>query len=316
MSDRHKTIGKRGGFTLVELLVVIAIIAILAAILFPVFARARAKAYQTTCLSNEKQIGLALLMYAQDWDETYPPAYYYINGANSNNGYVQWSGMVAPYTKNNEIWVCPSHRIKGFAPTCFTTPPVTPPPGQVSLKPGVNDIQVPRISYCANELLLPRKKYASVPQQVVSINDVDAPAETIAIAEYTEVINALLDTSPTGGDAIKSHRPTSGVMLAGGGVFDGESYVMGTGLVALTYPVARAAIETAQATNAMGQHHIAYINDRAHGDGSNYVFADGHVKWQTLASTLNPNAFMWGKRGYSCPGLPYVQRADGGGPVG
>ncbi len=306
----------RHGFTLIELLVVIAIIAILAAILFPVFARARAKAEQTSCLNNQKQIGLALMMYAADNDNTLPSAYYYVNGATSANGYVHWSGMVNPYVKNNQIWVCPSDPIKGFAPTCFTTPPVNPPAGQVSLKPGVNDVQVPRISYCANELLLPRLKYASVPQQVVSLSVVDAPAETIVMAEYTSVINALLDTSPTGGDAIKSHRPTSGVMLAGGGVFDGESYVMGTGVVALDLARAQAAINAAQATNAMGQHHIAYIDPVRHNGGSNYVFADGHTKWQNLASTLNPSAFMWGKRAWSCPGMPYVQRPDGSGPVG
>ena len=62
----------RRGFTLIELLVVIAIIAILAAILFPVFAQAREKARQATCASNEKQIGLAILMYVGDYDETFP----------------------------------------------------------------------------------------------------------------------------------------------------------------------------------------------------------------------------------------------------
>lgn len=62
----------RSGFTLIELLVVIAIIAILAAILFPVFSRAREQARKTACLSNSRQIGLALMMYVQDWDETYP----------------------------------------------------------------------------------------------------------------------------------------------------------------------------------------------------------------------------------------------------
>lgn len=64
---------QRRGFTLIELLVVIAIIAILAAILFPVFAQAREKARQTTCVSNLKQIGTAFMMYVQDYDETYPP---------------------------------------------------------------------------------------------------------------------------------------------------------------------------------------------------------------------------------------------------
>jgi prepilin-type N-terminal cleavage/methylation domain-containing protein len=65
----------RRGFTLIELLVVIAIIAILAAILFPVFSKAREKARQASCLSNQKQIGLAMMMYIEDYDETYPPAW-------------------------------------------------------------------------------------------------------------------------------------------------------------------------------------------------------------------------------------------------
>jgi prepilin-type N-terminal cleavage/methylation domain-containing protein len=64
---------RQGGFTLIELLVVIAIIAILAAILFPVFAQAREKARSSSCLSNQKQTALAFSMYAQDYDETYPP---------------------------------------------------------------------------------------------------------------------------------------------------------------------------------------------------------------------------------------------------
>src|SRR5689334_11522576 len=69
----RRTLGERRAFTLIELLVVIAIIAILAAILFPVFAKAREKARQASCMSNEKQIGLAFLGYTQDYDEKFPP---------------------------------------------------------------------------------------------------------------------------------------------------------------------------------------------------------------------------------------------------
>ncbi|MBM3475882.1 MAG: prepilin-type N-terminal cleavage/methylation domain-containing protein [Armatimonadetes bacterium] len=83
------------GFTLIELLVVIAIIAILAAILFPVFARAREKARQTSCLSNEKQLGLAQLMYAQDYDETL-------------TGRVMWGPRLQPYVKSIQLFGCPS----------------------------------------------------------------------------------------------------------------------------------------------------------------------------------------------------------------
>ena len=103
---------KRRGFTLIELLVVIAIIAILAAILFPVFAQARAKARQTACLSNEKQMGNALMMYAQDYDETLPMTVYYpwcgnITPSALNNPV--WIDMLLPYVKNTQVFTCPSY---------------------------------------------------------------------------------------------------------------------------------------------------------------------------------------------------------------
>lgn len=95
---------RRSGFTLIELLVVIAIIAILASILFPVFARAREKARQSACLSNVKQILLALDMYAQDYDETYP------QGFTPNEESPNWRDFVQPYIKNNQVWICPSQK--------------------------------------------------------------------------------------------------------------------------------------------------------------------------------------------------------------
>jgi len=106
----------RRGFTLIELLVVIAIIAILAAILFPVFARAREKARQTSCLSNVKQIGVALMMYTQDYDEVMPQ-YLILTGRSlqtdlpdigAGNDYTVWQDRLYPYVKNWQMWVCPS----------------------------------------------------------------------------------------------------------------------------------------------------------------------------------------------------------------
>ena len=97
MSPDNKS--RQFAFTLIELLVVIAIIAILAAILFPVFAQARAKARQTACLNNLKQIGLAFQGYVQDNDEAYPPVDYYLNN-DSTNTYVTWPAVVEPYIKS------------------------------------------------------------------------------------------------------------------------------------------------------------------------------------------------------------------------
>jgi prepilin-type N-terminal cleavage/methylation domain-containing protein len=94
-------------FTLIELLVVIAIIAILAAILFPVFAQARAKARQAACLSNMKQLGTAVMMYVQDYDETYPPSQVNIPAPAPANAVMSWPTMIFPYVKNEGIFVCP-----------------------------------------------------------------------------------------------------------------------------------------------------------------------------------------------------------------
>ncbi len=93
------------GFTLIELLVVIAIIAILAAILFPVFAKAREKARQTSCLSNIKQLATAALMYAQDYDEVLPQEYMY---SPYPTNLFWWPDLLYPYTKNWQLGACPS----------------------------------------------------------------------------------------------------------------------------------------------------------------------------------------------------------------
>jgi len=103
--------GKNRGFTLIELLVVIAIIAILAAILFPVFSRAREQANKTACLSNMKQIGMAVQMYCQDWDGRYP----FIGclgcnatGPDANNPLCTPQAKIYPYAKNTGVYDCPS----------------------------------------------------------------------------------------------------------------------------------------------------------------------------------------------------------------
>ena len=106
------------GFTLIELLVVIAIIAILAAILFPVFAKAREKARQSSCSSNVKQLGLAWMQYTQDYDEVTLPvnigpsvSYTLLNGS-AYTGYMLWPTIINPYTKSIQMQNCPSNTYK------------------------------------------------------------------------------------------------------------------------------------------------------------------------------------------------------------
>jgi prepilin-type N-terminal cleavage/methylation domain-containing protein/prepilin-type processing-associated H-X9-DG protein len=106
MQNTHSSRPSRG-FTLIELLVVIAIIAILAAILFPVFAQAREKARQATCANNLKQIGTAMMMYAQDYDEVYPLTQ--AGGTNPERQQNSWRTLIHPYIKNADVFACPSN---------------------------------------------------------------------------------------------------------------------------------------------------------------------------------------------------------------
>lgn len=107
---------RRRGFTLIELLVVIAIIAILAGILFPVFSRAREQARKAVCMSNLQQIGMAMRMYSQDWDEKVVPMHIYTwyQGQPARDW---WMWLLQPYVKNLQLFKCPSNPSgwRGFA---------------------------------------------------------------------------------------------------------------------------------------------------------------------------------------------------------
>jgi len=306
----------KSAFTLIELLVVIAIIAILAAILFPVFAQAREKARSASCLSNEKQIGLGLMMYTQDYDETYPTAYQYKNNTATTNGgssggYIHYTSVVHPYVKNEQVWVCPSDPNKGIRPD---NAPCASWLDTVTLG---CEAQVPRLSYIANSAILPRKRGPVDAPNVVSVAAVDAPADVIAIAEMTSNLNCILLGS-TGQTNVekrnKSHRPVNAMMrTATGGQWAGQSVVDATGPI---YAITKAAAEgvdgwggpgDSTATNGTGGCrsvsadaglHIRFMEPGRHTGGSNYVFADGHAKFFKFDTTINPNNFLWGKSYY------------------
>jgi len=126
--EEETRIMKRSGFTLIELLVVIAIIAILAAILFPVFAKAREKARQSSCLSNVKQMMLGVLTYAQDYDERLPfqwqnivnPTHIVIGQTVATN-YYTWAERIMPYVKNDQIFQCPSKTFATISHSAYPT---------------------------------------------------------------------------------------------------------------------------------------------------------------------------------------------------
>jgi len=147
------------GFTLIELLVVIAIIAILAAILFPVFAKAREKARQSSCQSNEKQLSLAFHQYASDYDEKYPGPNL---GANCNAGSA-WGGMgvhaVLPYVKNVQVYTCPSR---------------SNPPGFGTCCAAWTRTALPQSCY---------KENCNLPQPALALADIIRPAELYFLGE-------------------------------------------------------------------------------------------------------------------------------------
>ena len=152
------------GFTLIELLVVIAIIAILASILFPVFARARENARRSSCQSNMKQIGLGILQYTQDFDEKFP---WMTNGTSANTDRRNWGQMIYPYVKSTQVFACPSNRIGRD-----TTQPMASTDDA--------DLDIP-CSYGVNNRIM---RYAALtPVKTVGLSDLNTPAQKIMVGE-------------------------------------------------------------------------------------------------------------------------------------
>ena len=255
---------RRSGFTLIELLVVIAIIAILAAILFPVFAQAREKARAVSCLSNEKQIGTAIIMYTQDFDENLPNYGGFEfrvqnpldpndkpGGSTGGGRWPLWQGSIFPYTKSWEVYNCPSDPYRKVT--------------------AIDRYYY--LSYGYNYGYLSTFDDSAGPQRWVGISQaaILRPAQIICVADNggkdpaNTVYVAGNEIDPP--DADPSTQTFYGASSVGWGT-DNGSYCVGqaglTGCVALR-----------------------------HQDGANFVFCDGHAKYlkrdaAAAGSTYNP----------------------------
>jgi len=269
------------GFTLIELLVVIAIIAILAAILFPVFAQARSKARQASCLSNTRQIALAMLMYADDYDETLPDSF--INPWNDpasstfvpypvvqNTGGTGYDAMmwgfgpaVMDYVKNSRTFHCPEDKqgSNGYsyaAPSLWTTAP-----GQSATQ---------------------SKGFNSSDITSSAMARIDQPADTIivACAPFNPLVN------PDGyRRAFVNNNFTQ--IAAGGYDWISPGNVFNT---SLNFDWSFGSIVTVEPEGYIaatyGADHLQPWFRLAHNGGTNFGFADGHAKWSKISATVAP----------------------------
>ncbi len=240
----------KAGFTLIELLVVIAIIAILAAILFPVFAKAREKARQTTCTSNLKQLGIGFTQYIQDYDETYPVGM----GKCSTTLFPQfaqnWTQQIYPYVKATGVYTCPDD------------PSVLAAPYTV-------------VSYATNEQFLPANY---VPLAVAKLS---APASTVMLCEVTMGNTAKSQPAAATPDAygwMTFGEYSAGNLFTVNDTYGYNGYYpngeLQTGLFYNNAVGSAAGVQP-------------FLSSGVHTDGSNYLLADDHVKWMK-GSSVSP----------------------------
>ena len=283
----------RKAFTLIELLVVIAIIAILAAILFPVFAQAKEAAKKTSCLANVKEIATAGYLYAGDNEDVLPGNTWhqeasgvYYNPANPAAKYdVHWTYLMQPYIKSWDIFACPSDSLP-------TTAKNVCPNGIADLgkTPMVCDWQAPKSSYLSNYNLIP--VHDATPVSMTALN---APADTILFAERrvkldkaTKVIGGQKGTS-----GFFPAQPCPGWTLVAPGTTPGANQY--------AYFTAADAKNYALNDTDDSAHDIVRVKWDRHTGGSNYAYADGHAKYQKLEQTLDPARYAYGDRAYAQP---------------
>ncbi len=282
-------------FTLIELLVVIAIIAILAAILFPVFAQAKEAAKKTSCLSNAKNIGTALFLYGGDSDDTLCQTSWESSLTtqpfNPGGKYqIHWTYLMQPYIKSFDIFKCPSD-----------SAPVTaknPCPNGISdlgQTPGgsmVCDWQAPKYSYIPNYNLIPAHDWSTV-----SMTTLPTPAETITVTERRDKIDT---------PGLSLANATIGQQKGISG-FNPSQPCPGSTQIAPQYAKISTMNFAFWTSSFAKQHEVSDSNDKndivrlrwdRHTGGANYAYADGHAKFQKLDQVLNPDHYGFGDHFY------------------
>jgi prepilin-type N-terminal cleavage/methylation domain-containing protein/prepilin-type processing-associated H-X9-DG protein len=238
---------RAAGFTLIELLVVIAIIAILAAILFPVFAKVREKARQTSCASNMRQLSIATMQYTQDYDENYPTG----SAGNLGQG---WAGTIYSYVKSAGVYKCPDDNTGERKNGNITSYPV---------------------SYAGNLNFLRTDGNGAPndPHSGQSLASLTSPTKTVLLCEVQGIFAPVTDPQERNGASNVVSSVTNGPYDAGlypfsTGNFQGGQLVTGClgGLDCTPY------------INRPGNIGFAAKLGR-HTDGANYMMTDGHVKW-------------------------------------
>jgi prepilin-type processing-associated H-X9-DG protein len=270
---------------LIELLVVIAIIAILAAILFPVFAQAREKARTISCLSNFKQGSLGIMMYVQDYDETMVPVEIGCCGYNPDLGDRVWPQLVAPYIKNEQINKCPSDGLETAASSLADLGYTNASNAiekdyayNITADFGYNYFYLsPLIGLYPGGATIDGN---TIPFTGVSLASIVRPAQNI---ELVDSVWNVVNGQPQGG---------------GNWLVETPSYYYGTG-----------AYWFGGWTPANNNSSFEYGETwPRHTNGMNVAYVDGHVKWQTVGQLLNgvnpytyvvsdPAAYQWGGPG-------------------